>query len=249
MILIKTAKQVQNIRKSCKLTAETLLFIENYVKKGVSTENLDQLIEDFILKNKGIPATKNYNGYPKSSCISVNDVVCHGIPDSYCLKDGDILTIDVAVILNGYFGDAAKTFAIGKISDEATHLLKTCQDCLNIGINQVKPKNFYSNIGYYIGKYAISQNCSVVTDYTGHGVGIAFHEEPQILHFMDRCSVGPTFRRNMIFTIEPMINLGKSDIVKDTDGWTVRTKDGSLSAQYEHSVLVTNNGYEILTIC
>ena len=247
-IIIKTTEQIEGIRKSSKLAGEVLLYISEYVKEGVTTNFLDQLIHNFIVDHGAIPATMNYNGFPKSCCISLNEVICHGIPsDSVVLKNGDILNIDITTILGGYFGDTSKMFIVGETSEAATKLVKATQHCLNLGIQQVKPGNYLGNIGYVISRYAISQGFSVVYEYCGHGVGIHFHEDPQVDHAAKKNS-GPKLRPGMIFTIEPMINEGRPRVkVDELDGWTARTVDHKLSAQVEHTVLVTETGYEVLT--
>jgi methionyl aminopeptidase len=247
-IIIKTAEQIDGIRRSCKLAAETLKFIQEYVKEGVTTNYLDQLIDGFIRDNKAIPAPLNYLGYPKSCCISVNEVICHGVPNERILKEGDILNIDVTTILDGYYGDTATMFSIGKISEEAETILRVAKRCLEIGIMQVWPKNYFGNIGYEISNYAFLECCSIVERFCAHGLGLEFHESPQIVHVAEKNS-GPIMLSGMTFTIEPMINLGIADaIIDEDDKWTARTLDGSLSAQYEHSLLVTDKGYEILTL-
>lgn len=248
-IIIKNEEQIEGIRKSSKLAAQTLVFIEEFVKEGVSTAYLDSKIETFMRDNGAIPATLGYNGYPKSSCISLNNVVCHGIPsETEILKDGDILNIDVTTILNGYFGDTSKMYTVGNVSQEATDLIEATKHCLDLGIQQVFPGNYLGNIGFVIGRYAKSKGYGVVYEYCGHGVGIHFHEEPQVEHSCRR-ETGPQLRPGMIFTIEPMINQGRSRTITDkSDGWTARTVDGKLSAQFEHTMLVTNKGYEILTL-
>lgn len=247
-ILIKTKDQIEGIRQSSKLAGEVLLFIADFVNEGVSTFYLDKLIHDYIIGQKGIPATLNYNGYPKSCCISLNDVICHGIPsEDIILKNGDILNIDVTTILNGYFGDTSKMFIVGQTTEAALKLVNTTKHCLDLGIQQVRPGNYLGNIGYAISRYAISQGFSVVYEYCGHGVGVEFHEEPQVDHAARKNS-GPKLKEGMIFTIEPMINEGKPRVrVDESDGWTARTVDKKLSAQFEHTILVTNTGHEVLT--
>jgi methionyl aminopeptidase len=247
-IIIKTPEQIEGIRKSSKLAGEVLLFIADFVKEGASTGHLDQLIHNYIIERGGFPATMNYNGFPKSCCISLNDVICHGIPsEEVVLKNGDILNIDVTTILDGYFGDTSKMFIVGDASENAIKLVNATRHCLRLGIQQVKPGNYLGNIGYAISRYAISQGYTVVYEYCGHGVGIEFHEEPQIDHAARKNS-GPKMRPGMIFTIEPMINEGKPRVkVDESDGWTARTVDSKLSAQFEHTVLVTSAGYEVLT--
>lgn len=247
-IIIKNKEQIDGIRKSSKMAGEVLLYIAEFVKEGVTTYYLDQLIHKYIVERGGIPATMNYNGYPKSCCISLNDVICHGIPaENIILKNGDILNIDVTTILDGYFGDTSKMFMVGEVPETATKLVNATLHCLNLGIQQVKPGNYLGNIGYVISRYAISQGFSVVYEYCGHGVGIEFHEEPQVDHAARKNS-GPKLKPGMIFTIEPMINEGKPRVrVDESDGWTARTVDNKLSAQYEHTVLVTETGCEVLT--
>lgn len=248
-IIIKTPEQIEGIRKSSRLAANVLKYIEPYVVAGVSTEHLDNLILKYIEDNGAISATLGYNGFPKASCISLNEVVCHGIPsESIILKEGDIVNIDVTTILNGYYGDTSTMFLIGNVSDEAMKLVEATKHCLNLGIQQVKPGAYFGDIGFVIARYAHSKGYSVVYEFCGHGVGIDFHEEPQVEHIARRGS-GKKMREGMIFTVEPMINTGKPRVTIDTkDGWTARTIDGKLSAQFEHTVLVTPTGYEILTL-
>lgn len=247
-IIIKTPEQIEGIRKSSKLAGQSLLFIKDYVKEGVSTAYLDKLIEEFTRDNGAIPATLGYNGYPKSCCISLNEVVCHGIPsESTILKPGDILNIDVTTILDGYFGDTSTMFTIGEVSKEATNLIETTHHCLRLGIQQVAPGANLGNIGFVIGRYAKAQGYSVVFEYCGHGVGVHFHEDPQVEHSCRR-GTGPVLKPGMIFTIEPMINQGRArTITSKEDGWTATTIDGKLSAQFEHTILVTPDGYEVLS--
>lgn len=247
-IIIKTAEQIEGIRKSSQLAGNTLKFISDYVKEGVSTLYLDNLIEQYMRDNGAIPATLGYHGYPKSSCISLNEVICHGIPDEKTIiKEGDILNIDVTTILDGYFGDTSTMFTIGDVSERAVQLVNDTKHALYLGIDQVKPNNYFGNIGFAIGRYAKAKKHRVVYEFCGHGVGIEFHEEPQVEHIATRNS-GEIMKPGMIFTIEPMINLGKARAVIDKkDGWTARTIDGKLSAQFEHTILVTPTGYEILS--
>ncbi len=247
-IIIKTPEQIEGIRKSCRLAAETLAYAGQFVKAGVDTEFIDNKIEEFILEHKAVPATKGYNGYPKSSCISLNEVVCHGIPSKKTiLKEGDILNIDITTILNGYYGDTSKMFTVGEVSSSAKRLIDVTWHCLDLGIRQVMPDNFFGNIGFVINRYATAQGFSVVYEFCGHGVGLEFHEEPQVDH-TSRRNKGPKMKPGMIFTIEPMINEGRPTTSIDrNDGWTARTIDHKLSAQFEHTVLVTPTGFEVLT--
>ena len=247
-IIIKTPEQIEGIRKSCRLAAETLNYAAQFVKAGVTTESIDEKIEEYILEHKAVPATKGYNGYPKSSCISLNEVVCHGIPSKNAiLKEGDILNIDITTILNGYFGDTSRMFTVGEISAGAQRLIDVTRHCLDLGIGQVKPGNYFGNIGFVISRYAKSNGFSVVYEFCGHGVGIDFHEAPQVDHTARR-NTGAKIKPGMIFTIEPMINMGRaSTLIDKSDGWTVRTIDNRLSAQFEHTLLVTPTGFEVLT--
>ncbi|MFV0266596.1 MAG: type I methionyl aminopeptidase [Draconibacterium sp.] len=247
-IVIKTPEQIDGIRKSAKLAAQALDYAGQFVKEGVNTEFIDDKIEEFIRSHGAIPATKGYNGYPKSSCISLNNVICHGIPSkNTILKPGDILNIDITTILDGYYGDTSRMFTVGQISSDADELIDVTLHCLDLGIEQVKPGNRFGNIGFVISRYAKAQGFSVVYEFCGHGVGIDFHEEPQVDHAARRNS-GPEMRPGMIFTIEPMINQGKPKASIDkNDGWTARTIDNKLSAQFEHTVLVTATGCEVLT--
>lgn len=247
-IRIKTPEQIEGIRKSCKLAARTLDYAEQFVEAGINTEFIDDKIEEFILSHGAIPATKGYNGYPKSSCISPNNVICHGIPSkNTILKEGDILNIDITTILDGYYGDTSRMFSVGEVSKEAEELMDVAWRCLDLAIEQVKPGNRFGNIGFVISRLAKAKGYSVVYEFCGHGVGIEFHEEPQVDH-TSRRNTGPVMKPGMIFTIEPMINQGrpKADIDK-VDGWTARTIDNKLSAQFEHTILITPNGYEVLT--
>ena len=247
-IIIKTPEQIEGIRKSCKLAAQVLEYIEPFVVEGVNTLHLDDLINEYIIKAGAISATIGYHGYTKASCISINEVVCHGIPsETTILKKGDIVNIDVTTILDGFYGDNSRMYAIGPISAEAQKLINVTKHCMELGIQQVKPNARIGDIGHVIAQYAHSKGYSVVYEFCGHGVGIHFHEDPQIEH-ISRKGTGAIMKPGMTFTIEPMINQGKPKVVIDRkDGWTVRTIDGKLSAQFEHTVLVTETGVEILT--
>lgn len=248
MIYIKSAKQIVGIRKSCVLAAKTLKHITPLVKAGVTTGYLNDEAEKFIRDNDAIPACLGYRGFPKACCISVNEVICHGIPGDCILKDGDILNVDVTTILDGYYGDTSTMFAVGEISVEAKNLLDVTKKCLDIGITQVMPGNYLGNIGYEINRYATSQKMSVVFQFCGHGCGLFFHEEPQVTHVAPKNS-GIKLRPGMTLTVEPMLNIGQPEaIINEVDGWTASTKDGSLSAQYEHMILITKNGNEVLTM-
>jgi len=247
-IIIKTPEQIEGIRKSSKLAGQTLEYIAEFVKEGVSTEFLNARIDAYIRENGAIPATLGYSGYPKSCCISLNEVVCHGIPsENTILRNGDILNIDVTTILNGYYGDTSKMFTIGEVSPRALELIEVTKHGMDLGIQQVKPGNQFGNIGFAISKYVKSKGFSVVYEYCGHGVGIEFHEEPQVDH-TSRRNTGSFMQPGMTFTIEPMFNEGRpGTIVDKLDKWTARTVDKKLSAQFEHTILITETGYEVLT--
>lgn len=246
-IRIKSKEQIEEIRKSSRLAAETLKYLEQFVVAGNTTDFINEKAHEFILKNNAKPAPLNYNKFPKSVCVSVNDVVCHGIPGPYILKDGDIVNVDVTTILNGYYGDTCRMYAVGTINEEAQKLIDVTKECLKIGIKECYPGNRFGNIGYEINRYAVSKGYSVVYEFCGHGVGIAFHEEPEVSHVADKNS-GKRMREGMVFTIEPMINAGKARTKIDkNDGWTARTIDGNLSAQFEHTIVITPSGCELLT--
>lgn len=246
-IRIKSKEQIEGIRKSSHLAAKTLKYLEQFVVAGNTTDFINEKAHEFILKNNAKPAPLNYNKFPKSVCVSVNDVVCHGIPGPYILKDGDIVNVDVTTILNGYYGDTCRMYTVGTINEEAQKLIDVTKECLKIGIKECYPGNRFGNIGYEINRYAVSKGYSVVYEFSGHGVGIAFHEEPEVSHVADKNS-GKRMREGMVFTIEPMINAGKARTKIDkNDGWTARTIDGNLSAQFEHTIVITPSGCELLT--
>jgi len=247
-IIIKNKEQIDGIKKACKKSAKILKELGKSVKPGITTQQIDDLCIFLMEKENVISASLGYHGFPKNLCVSLNNVICHGIPsDSDVLKEGDIVKLDFAGVYEGYYGDNCKTFAVGNISKKSQKLIDVTKRCLERGINQVYPGNHLSNIGYSIQKYAEKHGFSVVQDFCGHGVGLKFHEEPQVLHY-GRKNRGPILKPGMIFTIEPMINEGKYECtVDDEDGWTVRTIDESFSAQFEHTLLVTEDGVEVLT--
>jgi methionyl aminopeptidase len=247
-IVIKTAEEIAHMRVACRLAAEVLDYIEPFVKPGVTTGELDRLCHDFMVNVQNtIPAPLNYKGFPKSICTSINHVVCHGIPNDKPLKDGDILNIDITVIKDGYHGDTSKMFIVGKAAEWAERLCKVTQECLYKGIELVRPGARLGDIGEVIQKHAEKNGFSVVREYCGHGIGKVFHEEPQVLHY-GRAGTGLELKEGMTFTIEPMINQGRAETRLLGDGWTAITKDRKLSAQWEHTILVTADGYEILTL-
>lgn len=245
-VILKNQEQIDGIRRSCQLTREILDRVSEFISEGVSTEEIDRLVHQLTVNAGAHPAPLNYNGYPKSVCTSVNDVICHGIPDDELLRSGDIINVDVTCILNGYFGDASRMFMIGNVSDQARKLVDTARECMEIGIQQVKPYRDLGEVGYAIESHARSHGYSVVRDYGGHGVGIRFHEEPHVHHYGSR-NRGIVMLPGMIFTIEPMINEGSPNTRLLSDNWTAITTDNKLSAQWEHTVLVTDEGHEILT--
>ena len=247
-IIIKKDADIAKMRIAGRLAAEVLEMIGPFVKAGTTTNELDKICHDYIVQQQqAIPAPLNYLGYPKSICTSLNHQVCHGIPGPRKLKDGDIVNIDVTVLKDGYHGDTSKMFIVGKPSIMAERLIKTTQECMYIGIQQIKPGAYFGDIGAAIQQYAEAQRFSVVREYCGHGIGTIFHEPPNVLHY-GLPGTGEKIVPGMIFTIEPMINAGKRFVKLLPDGWTVVTKDHSLSAQWEHTILVTDTGYEVLTI-
>lgn len=246
-IILKTPEQIEGIRRSCRLARETLKYIQPLVQAGVTTKYINDKVEEYVRDHGAIPATLNYRGYPAATCISVNDVVCHGIPNEYILREGDIVNVDVTTILNGFFGDTCMMYTIDPISEEASKLIRVTRECLDLGIKQCWPGNRIGNIGYVIGNYAHKLGYGVVYQFCGHGVGVKFHEDLEISHDAER-NTGPKMKPGMTFTIEPMINQGKARVKVDKkDGWTARTIDGKLSAQFEHTVLITENGVDVLT--
>ncbi|MCK4586629.1 MAG: type I methionyl aminopeptidase [Gammaproteobacteria bacterium] len=246
-IIIKTAEDIEKMRVAGHLAAEQLTMIAPHIKPGVTTDELNDICHDFTVNvQNAIPAPLNYHGFPKSICTSVNHQVCHGIPSDKKLKKGDIVNIDVTVIKDGYHGDTSKMFFVGEPSVLARRVCDISHECMKIGIELVKPGIHLGDIGHAIQKYAEAKNCSVVREYCGHGIGTTFHEEPQVLHYGD-AGTGIILEPGMIFTIEPMINAGKRQVKLLKDKWTVVTKDRSLSAQWEHTILVTNDGHEVLT--
>ncbi|MDA5193452.1 type I methionyl aminopeptidase [Govanella unica] len=237
----------EGMRRAGRLAAETLDFITPHVRAGITTDELNSLCHDFIIENGGTPAPLNYRGFPKSVCISLNHVVCHGIPGDRRLKDEDILNIDVTVIVDGWHGDTSRMFTVGTTPVKARRLIDITYECLMLGLAAVKPGARLGDIGHAIETYAKSQRCGVVDVFCGHGLGRIFHDSPNVLH-CGRPGTGPELVEGMFFTVEPMINLGKADVKVLDDGWTAVTKDRSLSAQFEHSVGVTKDGIEIFTL-
>jgi len=245
-IRLKNKDDIEGITQAGRLAVETLDLVESRLRIGLSTEEINTIVHEFTIARGAVPAPLNYRGFPKSVCVSVNDVICHGIPGPYRLKDGDIVNVDVTPILNGYYGDTSKTFFVGTPSRDAAKIVRVAAESLVRGVSKVKPGNTLGDIGYAIQHYAEGEACSVVREFVGHGVGFDFHEPPQVLHY-GRKGDGIILVPGMVFTIEPMINLGKKDLRVLEDDWTVVTQDGSLSAQFEQTVLVTENGCSLLT--
>lgn len=246
-ISIKSAQDIEKLRISGRLAASVLQMIKPYVKAGVTTAYLDQICHQFIVDElQVIPANVGYHGFTKSTCISVNHVVCHGIPSDQVLKDGDIVNIDVAIIKDGYFGDTSRMYFVGDVSAEAKALVKTTYDAMVAGIHVVKPNATLGDIGHAIQSVAEKAGYSIVKEYCGHGIGKVYHEQPNVLHYGKK-GQGLKLKEGMVFTIEPMVNMGRAGVYDLDDGWTVVTADKSLSAQWEHMVAVTKTGFELLT--
>jgi methionyl aminopeptidase len=246
-VSIKTPEEIGKMRLAGRLAAEVLEMIGPSVQSGVTTDELDQICHNYIVnEQKAIPAPLNYRGFPKSICTSINHVVCHGIPSDKKLKNGDIINIDITVIKDGYHGDTSKMFFVGEPSIRAKRLVEITYNCMKKGIELIRPDICLGDIGYGIQTFAENNNCSVVREYCGHGIGKEFHEDPQVLHY-GKPHTGLKLEAGMIFTIEPMINLGKRQVKLLADEWTVVTRDRSLSAQWEHTLLVTDDGYDVLT--
>tara|TARA_B100000475_G_scaffold200574_1_gene185337 strand:+ start:3369 stop:4166 length:798 start_codon:yes stop_codon:yes gene_type:complete len=252
-ISIKNSEDIRKMRIAGKLASEVLDFITPFIKADITTDEIDKICHNFMVdKQKTIPAPLNYSPpghtpYPKSVCTSVNNQICHGIPSSKILKKGDIVNIDVTVIKDGYHGDTSRMFFVGEPSIQAKRLCEVTYQSMWLGIEAVRPGAYLGDIGHAIQSFAESNGYSVVREFCGHGIGLVFHEEPQVLHYGES-NTGIKLEPGMIFTIEPMINAGKRDIKMLPDGWTVVTKDRSLSAQWEHTILVTDSSYEVLTV-
>ena len=253
MILIKTQKEIDFIRESCKVVAETLRLVSSNVKIGITTFELDRIAEDYIRSNNAIPAFKGYSqgglpGFPGSVCTSINDAVVHGIPGQDKLEEGDIISLDVGVLKNNYYGDAATTVAVGKISDEKKKLLEVTEKSLQSGIEQAKSGNKIHDISAAVQEYVEQNGFSIVRDLCGHGVGKFLHEDPAVPNF-GRRGTGAKLKKGMTLAIEPMVNAGGYEVITSSDGWTVLTADGSPSAHFEHTILILDNSPEILTVC
>lgn len=247
MITIKSSREIELMRETCKLAAKTLHFLGQNVRVGMTTEDINKLCHQYILNRGAIPAPLNYHGFPKSVCTSLNEVICHGIPsEKDIVRNGDILNIDVTTILKGFHGDTNRTFLVGDVKPEVKKLVDVTHECMMAGISVCRPGARIGDIGAIIEELAHSHGYSVVHEYCGHGIGRQFHEDPQVVH-VGKKGTGAEMRPGMTFTIEPMINLGKRHCKVLNDGWTVVTKDKSWSAQFEHTILITEAGHEILT--
>jgi methionyl aminopeptidase len=245
-IRLKNKSDIEGIRQAGQLVLDTLDLVESKITPGLITDEINTLVHEYTIKNGATPAPLNYRRFPKSVCVSVNEVICHGIPGNRVIQDGDIVNVDVTSILNGYYADANKTFFAGNPNPESRKIVGVARECLRRGMAAVKPGNTLGDIGWSIQTYAEAQGCSVVREFVGHGVGLDFHEAPQVPHFGHK-GVGIPLIPGMVFTIEPMINLGQKELRILDDNWTAITKDGSLSAQFEQTILVTEDGYESLT--
>lgn len=247
MVRIKTAAEIEAMRPACQLAANTLVIIEEHIRPGITTDEINEIVHDYTTRHGAIPAPLNYRGFPKSVCTSVNHVVCHGIPGPKKLKDGDIINVDVTTILDGWHGDTSKTFFVGKPKPKACKVTEVSRQALAIGIEAARPGATLGDIGHAIQSFVEGEKCSVVREYCGHGIGRDFHEDPQVLHY-GKPGQGMELEAGMVFTIEPMVNFGKSGVKLLNDGWTVVTRDKSLSAQFEHTIALTEGGTEILTL-
>lgn len=246
MITIKSEREIELMREAGKMVSMTHQYLKNFIKPGITTKELDRLAEEYIRKMGGVPTCKGYEGFPATLCTSVNDTVVHGIPDNYKLKDGDIITIDMVIGYKGYQGDAAWTYAVGEISDDKKYLMEHTEKALYEGVKQVKPGNRIGDISNAVEEYANKHHLGVVKELCGHGIGREMHEDPEVPNYGTK-GTGPKLREGMVICIEPMLNLGTADIYMLNDEWTIKTDDGKPAAHYEHTILVTKDGYEILT--
>ncbi|MCL6592648.1 MAG: type I methionyl aminopeptidase [Alicyclobacillus sp.] len=246
MIITKSRYEIALMREAGQVVAECHAALREFIRPGITTLQIDQFVESFLVRHKMEPAQKGYKGYPFASCTSVNDVICHGFPSDYVLQNGDIITVDMVALHKGLHADSAWSYAVGEISEAARHLLEVTEQALYKGIEQAVVGHQISDIGHAIQTFVEAQGLSVVRDYIGHGIGRQMHESPEVLHYGPPHR-GPRIRKGMTFTIEPMVNIGSYETRLDPDGWTARTVDGSLSAQYEHTLAITDHGPEVLT--
>jgi methionyl aminopeptidase len=247
MIVIKTPEDIETMKESCRLAASVLSFIEPHLKAGISTIEIDKRIHDYIVEQGARPSTLGYKGYQHSCCTSINEVVCHGIPDKRVLKDGDIINVDVTTYFKGFHGDTSKTFFVGKVSRAARELVEAAEAAMWAGIQAVKPGARLGDLGEACQSYAESRGYSVVREYCGHGIGRNFHEDPHVTHYGKK-GTGPELKPGMVFTVEPMINQGTKDVLLLDDDWTVVTRDKKLSAQFEHTIAIFEDRVEVLTV-
>jgi methionyl aminopeptidase len=245
-IRLKSGKDIEFMKRAGKLVVDTLTMVESEIRPGLTTDEINTLVHEYTIKNNAIPAPLNYKGFPKSVCTSVNNVICHGIPSDRVLLEGDIINVDVTSILDGYFADANRTFFVGTPGQDAVKIVNVARNSLKASLEMAKPGNNIGDIGWAIQRYAEEQGCSVVREFVGHGIGFEFHEAPQVPHF-GRKGTGVELVPGMVFTIEPMINLGSHKLYILEDGWTALTSDGSLTAQFEQTIFITEDGYESLT--
>jgi methionyl aminopeptidase len=246
LIIAKSRHEIQLMREAGQVVASCHEALRSFIREGVTTMQIDRFVEDFLTKHGMIPAQKGYKGYPYAACTSVNDVVCHGFPSDYRLRSGDIITVDMVALHKGLHADSAWSYGIGELSETASRLMQVTEQSLYIGIEQAVLDNHISDIGHAIQTFVEGQGFSVVRDFIGHGIGRQMHESPEVLHFGPPHK-GPKIKKGMAFTIEPMVNTGSYECTVDDDGWTARTADGGLSIQYEHTLVVTENGPDILT--
>ncbi|MFH1351445.1 MAG: type I methionyl aminopeptidase [Pseudomonadota bacterium] len=245
-IRLKEMADIEAIKKAGRLAVDTLQMVEGHIRQGIKTDFINTIVHEFTLQHGADPAPLKYHGFPKSVCVSVNEEICHGIPGDRILKEGDIVNVDVTPLLNGYYADASKTFFVGSPGPDAKKIVRVARESLKAGMSMVRPENRVGDIGWAIQNYAEGQGCSVVREFVGHGVGFGFHEAPQVPHY-GRKGRGLVLVPGMVFTIEPMINLGNKELHVLEDNWTAVTNDGSLSAQFEQTILVSESGYESLT--
>ncbi len=246
MINIRTPHEVELLREAGRVVAKTHSYLKQFIKPGITTKELDKLAEDYILSCGATPSFKGLYGFPGCICISLNDMVIHGIPDKTKLKEGDIVTLDIGACLNGYHGDSAWTYKVGNVSKEAEYLMQVTHDALFAGLAQAKQGNRVGDISAAIEEYVASHGCTSPYDYTGHGVGTHVHEDPNVPNY-GRKGHGPKLKEGMVIAVEPMVHLGKADVYVLDDGWGVKTVDHSLTAHYEHTIAITKDGYEIMT--
>ena len=246
MISIKSEREIELLEKAGKIVYETHQYLKPYIKEGITTKELDTLAEKFIRSKGATPSCLGFEGYPATLCISINKEVVHGIPSSRKLKNGDIVTLDICACYKGYHGDSAWTYAVGEVSDDAKYIMKHTEESLYKGLNEIKPGKHFGDISHAVEEWATKYNLGVVKELTGHGVGHELHEDPAIPNY-GKAGSGPVIKEGMVFAVEPMLTLGSPDIVMLDDGWTIETDDEKLSAHFEHTVVVTKDGYRILT--